>query len=122
MAGRSSGYGWKVGYLMTFRGARLKAADEAADGVVVADKENFEEVRVNAEHEAEFQAGAAFVDIFAQAADRYSRMEVGLAEAVGQNSEDLFGPRDIRVTQVFERLAKAWAEKDFQFSHALTFR
>jgi hypothetical protein len=43
-------------------------AEEAEEVVVTADEENFQGARIDTEQEADFQASAAFEDVFAQAA------------------------------------------------------
>jgi hypothetical protein len=89
---------------------------------MIAHEKDFQCLRVGAEEKADFQTRTAFKYILSQSPDGDSRMEVRLAEAVGQNSQCLFRPAHVCVAQFLEFGQKARAEQNGRFSHVSVFQ
>jgi len=90
--------------------------------VMVACEENFQPFWSDAKEKAHFQTCPALKYILSHPSNGDPRMSVRLTEALGQDSQCLFYPGNVRVVQFFDRGAKLGAKKDGEVSHALTSR
>ena len=99
----------------------LEVLNNAANFVVIAEKEEFQRTRVLAKQQAQLQSGPAFKNIFSQSSDGHSGVRVGTAKTFGNELRRRFHAGEIRITQICERLTKARAEQNDGSRHASIF-
>jgi hypothetical protein len=83
--------------------------NHAANVIVVAGKEKFQDFPVLPEQQTHFQSGAALENVFPQPPDGNSAVRMRMAETIGNHLQRGLDAGEIRITQMLERGVKARA-------------